>query len=45
MLSASIMISPKAPVTAEYRKLLPIDLPDNYEFSFYIKAESPLPIF
>jgi hypothetical protein len=23
------------------QKLFPIDLPDNYEFSFYIKAESP----
>ena len=23
------------------QKLFPIDLPDNYEFSFYVKAESP----
>ncbi len=23
------------------QKLFPIDLPDNYEFTFYIKAESP----
>ncbi|MCX6227354.1 MAG: coagulation factor 5/8 type domain-containing protein, partial [Bacteroidia bacterium] len=23
------------------QKLFPIDLPDNYEFTFYVKAESP----
>jgi hypothetical protein len=24
-----------------FQKMLPIDLPENYEFSFYLKAESP----
>ena len=35
------MISPRAPATAGIQKLFPIDLPDNYEFTFYVKAESP----
>jgi len=41
MRSGSIMILPKALVTAGIQKLFPIDLPDNYEFTFYVKAESP----